>query len=41
MHMPRELKMLGIFVAGLLTARFFILALDAIAETLERRTLYR
>jgi hypothetical protein len=41
MHMPRELKMLGFLAAGLLAARFVVLALDAIAEAIERRTLYR
>jgi hypothetical protein len=41
MQMSRELKMLGILVAGLLAARVVILALDAVAETVERRGLYR
>jgi hypothetical protein len=41
MNMPREFKMIGLFVAGLVAARFLILALDAIAETVEKRTLYR
>jgi hypothetical protein len=41
MHLSNEIKIVGFVVAGLLTARFVILALDAIAETIERRTLYR
>jgi hypothetical protein len=41
MRMPTEFKMLGLIVAGLLAARVVILALDAIAETVERRSLYR
>lgn len=39
--MSRELKMVGLLFAGLLAARAVILALDAIAETVERRGLYR
>lgn len=33
--------MLGYLAAGLFAARFVILALDAIAEAVERRALYR
>jgi len=41
MQLPRELRIAGIFAAGLIAARIMILALDAIAEAVERRGLYR
>jgi hypothetical protein len=39
--MSRELKILALFAAGLLAARFLVVAVDAIAESIERRPLYR
>jgi hypothetical protein len=41
MNMPRELRLVAYFAAGLVAARLVILALDAIAESVEQRTLYR
>lgn len=41
MQLPRELRIAGYLAFGLLAARIMILALDAIAETVERRALYR
>lgn len=41
MQMPREVRFVGYLAAGLLAARIVVLALDAIAEAVERRTLYR
>lgn len=38
--MSRELKVLTLFAAGLLAARVLVLTLDAIAESVERRSLY-
>ncbi len=41
MEMSRELKLIALIAAGMVATRFVILALDAIAESVERRTLYR
>ncbi len=41
MQLSRELRIAGYVAVGLLTARFLVLALDAIAEAVERRALYR
>jgi hypothetical protein len=41
MEIPREFKLLAVFAAGLLLIRAFVLALDAAAEALEQRDLYR
>jgi hypothetical protein len=41
MEIPREFKLFAVFAAGLLVIRAFVLALDAAAEALERRDLYR
>lgn len=41
MHMSREYRLVGYLVAGLLAVRVLVLAMDAIAEALERRALYR
>jgi hypothetical protein len=39
--MPRYLKTLALLAAGLVTARLLVVILDTVAETVERRTLYR
>jgi hypothetical protein len=39
--MTRELKLFAYFAAGILAARLLVLAVDAVAESLERRALYR
>ena len=39
--MSRELKVLVLFAAGLLAARFLVVGIDAIAESVERRSIYR
>jgi hypothetical protein len=41
MEISREFKLLAVFAAGLLVIRAFVLALDAAAEALEQRDLYR
>jgi hypothetical protein len=41
MNIPREYRLIGYLAAGLLAARLVVLAMDAIAEALERRALYR
>jgi hypothetical protein len=41
MNIPRELRLIGLLAAGLLAARLLVTTLDAIAEAVERRALYR
>jgi hypothetical protein len=39
--MSREIKIVGYVVASLVAARFVVLLLDAVAESVERQSLYR
>lgn len=39
--MPRNFRIIGLLALGLLATRFLVVAVDAIAESLERRSLYR
>lgn len=41
MNISREYKLIGYLLGGLLAARAIVLIMDAVAETLERRALYR
>jgi hypothetical protein len=41
MNMTREFRLFAYLAAGVVAARLVVLALDAIAEAVERRSLYR